>query len=442
VSDKTFRISLYLPSQAAAETEATITNWNIAEGVSFEKGRVLAEIESAKATFDFEAPCQGKAVRLLAQEGETVSFESPVMEIETDDESMKNDIPVAGSPGSKKVEDVQKFQVETGPKEPVDRDRICILGIGGYLPERIVTNKELLKDFPALTEEYMEGVTGIQERRWAKDGEKPSDMAFKASMEALRKSGMNATDIGAIVLSTETPDMAMPSTACILQDMLGIRGVPAFDIHAACSGWLYGISVARGLIASGVADNILVVSTEMQSQLLDKTDMGTYFLFGDGSGATIVSGSRQGHPIKNVLLKADSKGLYLAQRIVPGYKIPFGIENLNPWIRLDGHAMFRFATEGFSTIIRDVILKSGWRLEDVQWVVPHQANRRILKAAAQRSGISFEHFYVNIDKLGNTSSASVPHAILDLEKNLHKGDKLVLCSVGAGVTIAALTIEW
>jgi 3-oxoacyl-[acyl-carrier-protein] synthase-3 len=224
--------------------------------------------------------------------------------------------------------------------------------------------------------------------------------------------------------------------------MLGIRGVPAFDIHAACSGWLYGISVARGLVSSGVADNILVVSTEMQSQLLDKTDMGTYFLFGDGSGATVVSGSRQGHPIKSVLLRADSKGLYLAQRIVPGYKIPFGIENFNPWIRLDGHAMFRFATEGFSTIIRDVIQKSGWQLQDIQWVVPHQANRRILKAAAQRSGISFEHFYINIDKLGNTSSASVPHAILDLEKDLHKGDKLVLCSVGAGVTIAALTIEW
>lgn len=440
MSDRTFRISLYLPSQAAAETEATITKWNVTAGDSFEKGRTLAEIESAKATFDFEAPCAGKVISLFAQDGETVSFESPVMEIETHDESMKNDIPVAGSPGSQKTD--PKFQVETQSGEPVTVDRICILGIGGYLPERVVTNKELLKEFPSLTDDYMYGVTGIRERRWAKEGEKPSEMAFKASMEALRKSGMNATDIGAIVLSTETPDMAMPSTACILQDMLGIRGVPAFDIHAACSGWLYGISVARGLVTSGVADNILVVSTEMQSRLLDKTDMGTYFLFGDGAGATVVSGSRKGHPIKNVLLKADSKGLYLAQRVVPGYKIPFGMENLNPWIRLDGHAMFRFATEGFSTIIRDVIRKSDWQLEDVRWVVPHQANRRILKAAAQRSGISFEHFYINIDKLANTSSASVPHAILDLEKDLHKGDKLVLCSVGAGVTIAALSIEW
>jgi 3-oxoacyl-[acyl-carrier-protein] synthase III len=445
VSAKMFKISLYLPSQGAAENEATITKWNVAPGDSFEKGSILAEIESAKASFDFEAPCQGTVIKLLFLEAETVSFEVPVMEIETDDKTMKNDIPVAGSlgsPGPQKGGNDPKFQVETRSGEPVTIDRICILGIGGYLPERVVTNKELLKDFPALTEEYMEGVTGIKERRWAKDGEKPSEMAFKASMEALRKSGMNATEIGAIVLSTETPDMAMPSTACILQDMLGIRGIPAFDMHAACSGWLYGISVARGLITSGVTDNILVVSTEMQSQLLDKTDMGTYFLFGDGAGATVVSGSRRGHPIKRVLLKADSKGLYLAQRIVPGYKILFGIENFNPWIRLDGHAMFRFATEGFSTIIRDVIQKSGWQLEDVQWVVPHQANRRILKAAAQRSGISFEHFYINIDKLGNTSSASVPHAILDLEKDLHKGDKLVLCSVGAGVTIAALTIEW
>jgi 3-oxoacyl-[acyl-carrier-protein] synthase-3 len=316
------------------------------------------------------------------------------------------------------------------------------LGIGGYLPERVVTNEELLREFPSLTNEYMYGVTGIKERRWAKDGEKPSEMAFKASMDALRKSGMNATDLGAIVLATETPDMAMPSTACILQDMLGIRGIPAFDMHAACSGWLYALSVARGLIASGAVDNVLVVSTELQSQTIDKTDMETCFLLGDGAGAAVVSGSRKGHLIKNVLLKADPKGLHMIKRAVPGYKIPMGIENLNPWIRMDGHALFRFATEGFSTIIRDVTARSGWQPQDVRWVIPHQANKRILKAAAQRSGVPFERFYINIENVGNTGSASISNALVGLEKELHEGDKLVLCSVGAGVTIAALTIEW
>jgi 3-oxoacyl-[acyl-carrier-protein] synthase-3 len=170
--------------------------------------------------------------------------------------------------------------------------------------------------------------------------------------------------------------------------------------------------------------------------------MGTYFLFGDGAGATVVSGSREGHLINNVILKADSNGLHLAKRAVPGYKIAVGIENPNPWIRMDGHAMFRFATGGFSSIIQDVTVKSGWSPEDVRWVIPHQANRRILKAAAHKSGVSFDKWYINIDRVGNTSSASIPLALLELEKDLHKGDKMVLCSVGAGVTIAALSLEW
>jgi 3-oxoacyl-[acyl-carrier-protein] synthase-3 len=261
-------------------------------------------------------------------------------------------------------------------------------------------------------------------------------------LNALKRSNIKADELGAIVLATETPDMAMPATACILQDMLGVRGIPAFDLNAACSGWLYALAVARGMIISGVADNILVVSTDLQSLVIDKTDMETCFLLADGAGAAVVSGSREGHAIKSVLLKADSKGLHMIKRAVPGYKIPAGIENLNPWIRMDGHAMFRFATEGFSTIIRDVTSLSGWKPEEVQWVIPHQANRRILKAAANRSGISFDRFYINIERVGNTGSASIPNALVDLEKDLHRGDKMVLCSVGAGITIAAVSIEW
>jgi 3-oxoacyl-[acyl-carrier-protein] synthase III len=306
----------------------------------------------------------------------------------------------------------------------------------------VVTNHELLKEFPNLTDDYMFGVTGIRERRWAKDGEKPSEMAYKASLDALKRSNLEARELGAIVLATETPDLAMPSTSCILQDMLGVRGIPSFDLHAACSGWLYALSVARGLILSGVADNILVVSTELQSQTIDKTDMETCFLLGDGAGAAVISGSRDGHEIKKVLLKADSKGLHMIKRAVPGYKTPISVENLNPWIRMDGHALFRFATDGFSTIIREVTSLSGWKPEEVHWVIPHQANRRILKAAAQRSGISFDRFYINIERVGNTGSASISNALVDLEKDIRKGDKMVLCSVGAGITVAAVSIEW
>ena len=438
MNSKTFKLSLYLPSQAAADTEATITKWNISPGASFEKGQVLAEIESAKTSFDFEAPCRGIMLKLLVLEGDTISYEVPVADIETDDESMKSDIPAAGAP---KIDEAPAVKKEPHAAKGTVK-KVCILGIGGYLPERVVTNMELLKEFPSLTDEYMYGVTGIKERRWAKEGEKPSEMALKASLDAINKSGIAASDLGAIVVATETPDMAMPSTACILQDMLGIRGIPAFDMHAACSGWLYALSVARGLIFSGVADNILVVSTELQSQVIDKTDMETCFLLGDGAGAAVVSGSREGHQIKNVILKADSKGLHMIKRAVPGYKIPMGMENLNPWIRMDGHALFRFAADSFSKVIRDLAGLNGWQAEDVRWVIPHQANRRILKAAAQRSNIPFERFYINIERVGNTGSASIANALVDLEKDLHKGDKMILCSVGAGITTAALSLEW
>ena len=267
-------------------------------------------------------------------------------------------------------------------------------------------------------------------------------MAYQASLEAIRRSGISVSDIEAIIVATTTPDIAMPSTACILQDMLGVLGVLAFDINAACSGWLYAISVARGLICSQIAENVLVVGVDLQSQLLDKTDMGTYFLFGDGAGAAVLSSKHNGHLIKECVLRADSKGLHLAKRAIPGYKIPFGVENLNPWIRLDGHAMFRFATAGFANIIKEVIARSGWNMEEVTKIIPHQANGRILKAAAQKSGIPFEKFHINIGRVGNTSSASIPLALIDIEKDLEKGNKLVLCSVGAGVTIAAISIEW
>jgi 3-oxoacyl-[acyl-carrier-protein] synthase III len=412
----------------------------VSEGKSFTKGQILAEIESAKAAFDFEAPCDGVVVKLLCVEGDTISFDAPVMEIETNDVSMKNAIPSAQA--QKTV--MAKAEPARGSSGAPDAaaSQVCILGIGGYLPDRVVSNKDLLREFPAVTEEYIFGVTGIRERRWARDGEKPSEMVYHASIEAIRKSGLEARDIGGIILSTETPDVSMPSTACILQDMLCIRGTPAFDLKAACSGWLYALTIAKGIVMTGVADNILVAGAEMQSQLLDKTDMGTYFLFGDGAGAAVVSSKRQGHAIKQAVLTADAKGLNLAKRAVPGYKIPLGIENLNPWIKLDGHAMFRFATGGFATIIQEVIAKSGWKLEEVDRVVPHQANSRIIKAAAQKCGIPYEKFHINIGRVGNTSSASIPLALLDLEKDLAKGDKLVLCSVGAGVTCAAISVEW
>ena len=325
------------------------------------------------------------------------------------------------------------------------RPGVVIKGVGGYLPPRVVTNAELVRGFPELTDQYVYEVTGIRQRRWAGDDERPSGMAFKASLEAIRNSGIDTRDIDAIIVATTTPDMAIPSTAAMLQERLSLPNVPAFDLNAACSGWLYAVANARGLVLSGLARHVLTVGVEMQSRLLDAADRNAYFLFADGAGAAIISAADSqagdtGHRIRHVQIGGDTRGIQMARRDAPGYLLPNG--HGDPWIRIDGHAMFRFATEGFSTLIRDAVAKSGWQPDDARWVIPHQANSRILKAAAKRSGIPFDRFFLNIENIGNTSSASIPLALTDVQRSLRPDDKLVLCSVGAGLTTAAITVEW
>lgn len=443
MSNDTFKISLYLPAQAAAETEAMITRWHVKAGDVFSKDQVIAEVESAKSTFEFNAPCTGKVVRLLVEESVSVPFEKAVIEIETDDKSVKSQIPAAGA--APVIESVPSM-ASTPPASaangtPAVKD-VYLLGIGTYIPETIIPNSKLLADHTDINEDYIFGVTGIRERRWAKPDETPSDMALKASKLAIERSGLKPEEIDGIILSTTTPDYMMPSTACILQDKLGIRGALAFDLNAACSGWLYALSVAKGLILSGMGSNILVVAAEMQSRLLDKKDRNTYFLFGDGAGATVVSSVKKGHLIRSEIMLADPAGIKMARRETFGNEIPANCVNCDPWLRIDGKALFRFATERFSFIINDLIAKSKWDADEVRWVVPHQANSRILKAAAAKTSVSFDRFYINIDRLGNTSSASIPVALSEIERGIQKKDKLIFCTVGAGVTAAGMSIEW
>jgi 3-oxoacyl-(acyl-carrier-protein) synthase III len=441
VSANVFSTGLFLPAQAAAETEAIITKWFVAEGAEIKKGRVIAEVESAKSTFDFEAPCDGRIEKLLYADGAAAPFDKPVAVVETSDESMRSwERPAPASPAAV-AEDAPRMAIMADKLEPSVRT-ISLLGFGAYLPDRVVRNEELLAGFPDVTADYIFKVTGIKERRWAAAGVKPSDMAYEASRQAIENSGLKPSDINAIIVSTTTPDAVMPSTACILQGRLGIRGALAFDLNAACSGWLYGISVARGLILSGIAKNVLVAGVDMQSRVLDKSDKDTYFLFGDGAGATVISGVEKGHVIKDEILSADPLGLNMARREYPGYEVPANSAAFDPWLRLDGKALFRFATESFSAMVRELIAKSKWRPEEVRWVVPHQANGRIIKAAAQKSGVPFERFYLNIDRVGNTSSASIPVALCEIQNGLQKRDKIIFCTVGAGITAAGLSLEW
>ncbi|MGA2621114.1 MAG: beta-ketoacyl-ACP synthase 3 [Thermoguttaceae bacterium] len=432
-----FRMPLCLPAQAASETEATIIEWRVGEGDRFRKGTVLAQVDSAKSVFDFEAPCDGLVIRLLHVEGETVPLAEPVLEIETTDRAMREWIPPVGA--------WEEAGLRAEPISPPAAAQalpggVVLRGIGAYLPPRVVTNAELVRGFSDITDQYVFDVTGIRQRHWAADGERPSAMAFQASLEAIRSSGLATKDIDAVIVATTTPDVAIPATASILQDQLNLPTVPAFDLNAACSGWLYGVAMARGMILSGLARNVLTVGVDLQSRLLDPADRNSYFLFGDGAGAAIVSAGAEGHRICQTILGADSRGGHMARRDTPGYLVANG--HGDPWIRIDGHALFRSATEGFSTIIRQAMVRSGWSAGDTRWVIPHQANGRIIKAAAKRSGIDFERFYINVGNVGNTSAASIPIALAEVEKSLCPGDKLILCSVGAGITTAAVSIEW
>jgi 3-oxoacyl-[acyl-carrier-protein] synthase-3 len=435
-----FRLPLFLPAQGSAETEATIIEWYVREGEEVDKGQPLAQIDSAKSAFDFESPCAGKIVRLFYQAGETVPYDQPILEIETDDPSMRNWIPPAAAAGLRE----EVLAPQPTPLAPSSQgvETISILGIGGYLPARVVTNAELVGNFPTITSEYVYQVTGIRERRWAAPEERPSDLAYRASLAAVADAGLGIQEIDAIVVATSTPDVAMPSTACFLQAKLGLRDIPAFDLNAACSGWLYALGVARGLAMAGLAATILVVGVDVQSRLLDLQDPTTCFLFGDGAGAAVVGKASRGHRIVEVVLGADPRGLQWARRLHPGFVVLDGQMDVDPWIRLEGQPLFRGASETFATAIRQVLGRTGWEDRQVQWVVPHQANTRILRAAAKRAGIDLERFFINMEHIGNTSSASIPLALLDLRPQLRPGDKLVLCSVGAGLTYGAATLEW
>jgi 3-oxoacyl-[acyl-carrier-protein] synthase-3 len=437
--DSLFHLPLYLPAQGASETEATIIEWRTAEGDTFDKGQVLAQVESVKSVFDFEAPCSGRVLKILCRRGEAVAYTAPVLEIETDDDAMRQWIaPAASTPSP----DVRTATAPASPGFPESIPGAVILGVGGYLPERVVTNADLLVNFPSLSTDYIYQVTGIRERRWAADHEKPSDMAYLAALEAIRKAGIAIKEIDAVIVATTTPDVAMPSTACILQDRLNLGAVPAFDLNAACSGWLYSVAVAQGMIASGMARNILTVGVDMQSRLLDRADHATCFIFGDGAGAAVVSAGDTGHQLRRVVLGCDARGIHMARREEPGYYIANGQCNFDPWIRLDGPSLFRLAVESFSHVIREAIRQAGWAPEDTRWIIPHQANSRILKSVAKRSGVPFDRFVVNMERVGNTSSASIPLTLCEAERQISPGDKVVLCAVGAGATMAAAAIEW
>ncbi len=313
-----------------------------------------------------------------------------------------------------------------------------IAGTGSFLPSAPVTNDELAKRVDT-SDEWIRTRTGIRQRHLAAPGQTASDLALEASRNAIAAAGIDAGDIDLIIVATSTPDFVFPSTACLLQAKLGVKGCPAFDLQAVCSGFVYALATADKFIRSGQHRCALVVGAEVFSRILDWNDRGTCVLFGDGAGAVILrADSKPG--IMGTILHAD--GSHAGILSVPG-QVCGGNVTGHPFLKMDGPAVFKFAVRVLDEVAREVLEMCNVRVSDLDWLIPHQANVRILEATAKRLGIEPEKVVVTVDIHGNTSAASVPLA-LDVavrDGRVKRGDKVMLQGVGGGFTWGAVLVE-
>lgn len=328
--------------------------------------------------------------------------------------------------------------------------RTRIIGTGSYLPEQVVTNCDV-GDMVGVDAAVVHRLTGISERRWAASTQAPSDLATAAGLQALAAAGITAGDLEGILVSTTSADMAFPSTACHVQRMLGCRTVPAFDVSASCSGFLYGLSMADAMVRSGQITNCLVVAAEVKSRTLDRADADTALLFGDGAGAVVVRAETDSSPpsrgLLGVRLHADGSGHRFIRIPAGGSRTPTTQDTVKAkahTLRMEGAPLFRLAVRRLEQAVRDVVKEFGIDLQDVAQVVLHQANGRILAQIAKRLQIPAERICSVIERYGNTSSASLPIALDHAVRagSIKSNDLVVLGSFGGGLTWATGIVRW
>lgn len=322
---------------------------------------------------------------------------------------------------------------------------VKIAGTGSYFPERILTNADLEKMVDT-SDEWITTRTGIKERRIAHKQQATSDLALEASREALKSAGMNAQDIDLIMVATVTPDMFFPSTGCYLQKKLGAGEIPSFDLAAACSGFIYGISIAKGFIESGIYRNILLVGAEKLSKVTDWTDRNTCVLFGDGAGAMILSASQENDDVLSVFL--GSNGAYSDLLYLPagGSAHPATLETVNEKLhtmKMLGKEVFKAAVPKMALAAEKALEIADKKPEDIGLFIPHQANMRIIQAVAKKMDISMDRVFVNIHKTGNISAATTITALDEAVKTgrIKKGDLAELVAFGGGFTWGAAVIR-
>ena len=321
-----------------------------------------------------------------------------------------------------------------------------ITGIGGYVPDYILTNEELSRMVDT-SDEWITTRVGIKERRILKEeGLGSSYMGRKAAKQLLQKTGVDPDTIDALIVSTTTPDYMFPSTASIVLGKLGLKNAHAFDVSCACCGFLYAMDTASAMIQSGRYHKIIVISAEKMSSVVDYTDRQTCVLFGDGAGAVLVEGTEEeGIGLQDSYLRTDGKGLPFLHMKAGGSVCPpshFTIDHHLHYIYREGRNVFRHAVTDMGDDIEEILTRNQMQPSDVQWVIPHEANLRIIEAVAKRADLPLEKVMINIDHYGNTSSATIPLALWDNEAKLKKGDNVILTAFGAGFVHGASYYKW
>jgi len=338
--------------------------------------------------------------------------------------------------------------LNSGGFQPARPRYAQIVGWGMALPERVVTNDDLARMVDT-SDEWIRSRTGIQERRMATSPkESTATLAVQAAREALRVADVPASALDLVICATTSPEHLCPSTACLVQDALGAKRAGAFDLNAACSGFVYALAQARGVVLAGDADYVLVIGAETLTRFLDWTDRNTCILFGDGAGAVLVAASHEPGGILSCVLGSDGSGADLL--IVPagGSAHPPTMEtvaNRMHMLKMDGKAVFRFAVQAMADGTRDVVAKAGLNLADIDLVIPHQANMRIIQSSVVKQlKIPEQKVFINLERYGNTSAASIPIALCEAIQagRVRPGQTLVLAGFGAGLTWAAATIHW
>ena len=321
----------------------------------------------------------------------------------------------------------------------------AITGIQGYVPDYILTNKEL-ETMVDTNDEWITSRTGIKQRRILKgEGKGSSDMGAEAIKGLLQKTNTGAEEIDLIICATATPDMIFPSTACIIADKVGATNCFAYDLMAACSGFLYALSTASKFIETGTYKKVVVVGADKMSSIVDYTERATCIIFGDGAGAVLLEPSEDGLGIQDSILKSDGSGRTFLHLKAGGSVKPASyktIDNKEHFIYQDGQPVFKAAVKGMADVSEEIMNKNNLTSDDIAWLVPHQANKRIIDATARRMGVGSEKVMLNIEKYGNTTNGTIPLCLWEWESQLKKGDNLILAAFGGGFTWGSIYLKW